>query len=424
MSDIYRNYSQRSTSQIQSSINNNEYEDYNRKGSKSSDDYRIQQTSNLDRKVYIGNIQTDQLTDRELVEFFKQFGKLSDIRVYQNYLFVQYENIHDAKNLIEQGQKSLILKGNQLDVLPAMEENKFCSLNSEESLTNRNSSRKRLSSEYDHQKKRICSRDENDLEIEYRMNSNQDKSPYTILIESNTLKECTDCQIILVNHRQKNYSEEISNYLRNQGLTTSVILIRENYSLNKAIANAIQEKYLYGIILMPMHEDKHLASFQILHGDRQEHRNLRLEDAYKIILDDYFRYKNQQMNCRLTIDNKYPLSMLLCLLADGRQLTLNEIDRILVYLFEKKANMLKLPQGTLPPLPSHYSNHEQHLNFIQNKCSFDTKDNSSIVIEQIFNSKSYEDIPSYSQLNRHSFSIPSLMSINQQEEFRNENLFI
>jgi hypothetical protein len=47
--------------------------------------------------------------------------------------------------------------------------------------------------------------------------------------------------------------------------------------------------------------------------------------------------------------------MLLCLLADGRQLTLDEIDRILVYLFEKKAKMLTLPQGTLPPLPSHYN---------------------------------------------------------------------
>jgi hypothetical protein len=48
--------------------------------------------------------------------------------------------------------------------------------------------------------------------------------------------------------------------------------------------------------------------------------------------------------------------MLLCLLADGRQLTLDEIDRILVYLLEKKAKMLTLPQGTLPPLPVQYAN--------------------------------------------------------------------
>jgi len=47
--------------------------------------------------------------------------------------------------------------------------------------------------------------------------------------------------------------------------------------------------------------------------------------------------------------------MLLCLLADGRQLTLDEIDRILVYLLEKKSKMLTLPQRTLPPLPAQYA---------------------------------------------------------------------
>jgi hypothetical protein len=47
--------------------------------------------------------------------------------------------------------------------------------------------------------------------------------------------------------------------------------------------------------------------------------------------------------------------MLLCLLADGRQLTLEEIDRVLVYLLEKKAKMLTLPPGTLPPLPAQYA---------------------------------------------------------------------
>lgn len=88
--------------------------------------------SSLDGKVYIGNVPTDDLTDRELLEFFRPFGKISgkttvflaekwffriqfkDIRVYKNHLFVQYENLADADQLIEQGQKSLFLKGNKL----------------------------------------------------------------------------------------------------------------------------------------------------------------------------------------------------------------------------------------------------------------------------------------------------------------------
>ncbi len=72
----------------------------------------------------------------------------------------------------------------------------------------------------------------------------------------------------------------------------------------------------------------------------------------------------------LTLGGKLPLSMLLCLLADGRQLTLEEIDRVLVYLLEKKAKMLTLPSGTLPPLPAQYAtiptfNHQTgDLNFL------------------------------------------------------------
>jgi hypothetical protein len=52
----------------------------------------------------------------------------------------------------------------------------------------------------------------------------------------------------------------------------------------------------------------------------------------------------------LTLADKLPLTMLLCLLDDCRQLTLEEIDRVLVYLFEKNAKML-----TLRSLPAQYA---------------------------------------------------------------------
>ncbi len=37
--------------------------------------------SNLDAKVYIGNVPTDDLTDRELLQFFKPFGKISGLKI-------------------------------------------------------------------------------------------------------------------------------------------------------------------------------------------------------------------------------------------------------------------------------------------------------------------------------------------------------
>ncbi len=86
----------------------------------------------IDAKVYIGNVPTDHLTDQELLQFFKPYGKISgliinfiwcnfiifdfclDIRVYKGYLFVQYENINNAKRLIKEGENCLFLKGNKL----------------------------------------------------------------------------------------------------------------------------------------------------------------------------------------------------------------------------------------------------------------------------------------------------------------------
>lgn len=75
---------------------------------------------------------------------------------------------------------------------------------------------------------------------------------------------------------------------------------------------------------------------------------------------EYSRLSNNLINEEinpplLNLGDRLPLSMLLCLLADGRQLTLDEIDRVLVYLLEKKAKMLTLPPGTLPPLPAQYA---------------------------------------------------------------------
>ena len=68
----------------------------------------------------------------------------------------------------------------------------------------------------------------------------------------------------------------------------------------------------------------------------------------------------KQKSCQIsTIQDKLPLSTLLCLLADGRQLTLDEIDRVLVYLLEKKSYMLNLPTGKLPPLPVQYANYHK-----------------------------------------------------------------
>ena len=92
-----------------------------------------------------------------------------------------------------------------------------------------------------------------------------------------------------------------------------------------------------------------------------------------------YEYQNEIRPTVLSFNDILPLSMLLCLLADGRQLTLEEIDRVLVYLLEKKAKMLTLPAGTLPPLPAQYAT----MNAFNHSSSDTTAEVSSTIAEQI-----------------------------------------
>jgi hypothetical protein len=67
----------------------------------------------------------------------------------------------------------------------------------------------------------------------------------------------------------RGYGEEMSSHLANHGLVTSIVLLREDFTLTEAIDNAAREQCFYGIIAMPMHEERRTASFHILYGQTE-----------------------------------------------------------------------------------------------------------------------------------------------------------
>lgn len=71
----------------------------------------------------------------------------------------------------------------------------------------------------------------------------------------------------------REYAEEIESRLHSHGLITSIILLREDYTLVEAIENATRLNCLYGIIIMPMHEERRTASFHILYGQTEGSTN-------------------------------------------------------------------------------------------------------------------------------------------------------
>jgi hypothetical protein len=82
--------------------------------------------------------------------------------------------------------------------------------------------------------------------------------------------------LLKLNHKKnlfflfyRDYAEVIESRLCTHGLVTSIILLREDYTLTEAIENATRLQCLYGIIAMPMHEERRTASFHILYGQTE-----------------------------------------------------------------------------------------------------------------------------------------------------------
>ena len=75
----------------------------------------------------------------------------------------------------------------------------------------------------------------------------------------------------------REYAEEIASRLNETGLLTSIIVLREQTTLAEAIEDTIKGEFLYGILLMSMHQQRKSISFHILHGKRQGHFILFIE---------------------------------------------------------------------------------------------------------------------------------------------------
>lgn len=108
----------------------------------------------------------------------------------------------------------------------------------------------------------------------------------------------------------REYAEEIESRLCSHGLITSIILLREDYTLVEAVENAARLHCLYGIVVMPMHEERRTASFHILHGET-EGSNSRHQMIILMITRASFPFRTSQLDIgRWSSHNHYELSFL------------------------------------------------------------------------------------------------------------------
>ncbi|XP_038070391.1 heterogeneous nuclear ribonucleoprotein C-like isoform X2 [Patiria miniata] len=73
-------------------------------------------------RIFIGNLNTGQVTTQEIVSRFSKYGRITGVSIHEGYGFVQYNNELNARQAIE-GEYGAILSRQPIDVRIASEPN-------------------------------------------------------------------------------------------------------------------------------------------------------------------------------------------------------------------------------------------------------------------------------------------------------------
>ncbi|KAL2741039.1 nuclear receptor coactivator 5 isoform X1 [Vespula squamosa] len=169
--------------------------------------------------------------------------------------------------------------------------------------------------------------------------------------------EKNDCEIIVVNKALTEYAEAIEMRLKKVGLTVDLLFPNEDVLLSRVLGNIASRGCLYAVVVTPINQEHHSLTLNILHGLPQEHRNMPVEDAINLISRDFANYKaggrSVPLNTPLTIE-RHPdaIQVLLNMLADNRQLTVLQYDRVIKYLEVKREEQVQVELGDAKDLPT------------------------------------------------------------------------
>ncbi|XP_018576424.1 pollen-specific leucine-rich repeat extensin-like protein 1 [Anoplophora glabripennis] len=163
------------------------------------------------------------------------------------------------------------------------------------------------------------------------------------IMEAPPPPEKNDCEIIVVAKALTEYAEYIEQKLKNLGLVVDLLFPNEDVPIGKVLANISSRGCLYAILVMPQNEENRSLTLDILHGTPQEHRNMPVEDALILISRNFESYmKGEQFApenaVTMSISDRHPnsIQMMLNLLAENRQLSSIQYDKIIKYMEDRR----------------------------------------------------------------------------------------
>ncbi|XP_013864096.1 nuclear receptor coactivator 5 isoform X2 [Austrofundulus limnaeus] len=177
-----------------------------------------------------------------------------------------------------------------------------------------------------------------------------------------------DCSVIVVNKVQnREYAETVGRKVRDLGMVVDLIFLNTEVSLTQALEDVGRARTPFAIIITQQHQVHRSCTVNILFGTPQEHRNMPMQDAMMLVAHNYDTYKVENREkereeiarkaAKMADDvllreadrESHPTSVLtsITLLSENRFLTPEELDRLIAYLQDKRARLVR---GSAEPL--------------------------------------------------------------------------
>ncbi|KAM3921331.1 nuclear receptor coactivator 5 isoform 2-T2 [Leptodactylus fuscus] len=183
-----------------------------------------------------------------------------------------------------------------------------------------------------------------------------------------------DCSVVVANKQSKEYAESVGRKVRDLGMLVDLIFLNTEVSLSQVLDDVTRGGTPFAIVITQQHQTHRSCTVNILFGTPQEHRNMPLADAMVLVARSFERYKVEKRDkdredvarqaAKMSTDaflRERTLALdegvrappppgimtLLNLLADNRYVTPEEIDKVILYLRDRKERMLSLTSDPL-----------------------------------------------------------------------------
>ncbi|XP_029641667.1 uncharacterized protein LOC115216451 isoform X2 [Octopus sinensis] len=160
-----------------------------------------------------------------------------------------------------------------------------------------------------------------------------------------------DASLLITSPQLRDYADHLKRRLENFNMSAEICVIPEDSPQMNFVEEKARQGVLYVIIICPQNEVYNSLTLHIFPGTPQEHRNMPLADAMNLVARNFERYLQQMKEesnsskpapTQVFDPPSFEIRYLLDLLADSRHLSIEELDKVLLYVSNRKKKMMEM----------------------------------------------------------------------------------